>query len=120
MQSWAADGAVPRGSQVRARSWLGGVTALCGPLEPGKLKEGPRKCSPTHNSTPPNRFAKSLLAVSDDALIDTYQQALDDHRAARAEGSDNLTKAYAQTLATEKAMRDRFPDYRTRYTVRYP
>jgi hypothetical protein len=31
-------------------------------------------------------------------------------RAARAEGSDNLTKAYAQTLATENAMRDRFPD----------
>ena len=67
-----------------------------------------------------DRFAKSLLALSDDALIDTYQQALDDHRAARAEGSDNLTKAYAQTLATEKAMRDRFLDYRTRYKVRYP
>jgi hypothetical protein len=33
---------------------------------------------------------------------------LDDHRAAWAEGSDNLTKADAQTLATEKAMRDRF------------
>ena len=57
-----------------------------------------------------DRFAKSLLALSDDALIDTYQQALDDHRAARAEGSDNLTKAYAQTLATENAMRDRFLD----------
>jgi len=67
-----------------------------------------------------DRFAKSLLALSDDALIDTYQQALDDHRAARAEGSDNLTKAYAQTLATEKAMRDRFPDYRARYRMRYP
>jgi hypothetical protein len=67
-----------------------------------------------------DRFAKSLLALSDDALIDTYHQAAEDHRAARAEGSDNLSKAYAQTLATETAMRNRFPDYRTRYKVRYP
>ena len=67
-----------------------------------------------------DQFAKSLLALSDDALIDTYHQAADDHRAARAEGSDNLGKAYAQTLATEEAMRDRFPDYRTRYKLRYP
>jgi len=66
------------------------------------------------------RFAKSLLPLSDDALIDTYHQAADDHRAARAEGSDNLGKAHAQTLATEKAMQDRFPDPRTRYEVRYP
>jgi hypothetical protein len=67
-----------------------------------------------------DRFARSLLALSDDALIDAYHQAVEDHRAAQAEGSDNLNKAYAQTLATETAMRDRFPDYRTRYKVRYP
>jgi hypothetical protein len=67
-----------------------------------------------------DRFAKSLLTLSDDALIDAYHQAADDHRAARAEGSDNLNKASAQTLAAEKAMRDRFPDYQTRYKVRYP
>ena len=67
-----------------------------------------------------DRFAKSLLALSDDALIDAYHQAVEDHRAARAEGSDNLSKAYAQTLATETAMRDRLADYRTRYNVRYP
>ena len=67
-----------------------------------------------------DQFAKGLLALGDDALIDTYNQAADDLRAARAEGSDNLSKAYAQTLATEKAMRDRFPDYRARYKMRYP
>jgi hypothetical protein len=67
-----------------------------------------------------DRFTKSLLGLSDDALVDAYHQAADDHRAARAEGSDNLIRAYAQTLAAEKAMRDRFPDYRTRYKVRYP
>jgi len=59
-----------------------------------------------------NQFAKGLLALGDDALIDTYHQALDDLRAARAEGSDNLCKAHAQTVVTEKAMRDQFPDYR--------
>src|SRR5258707_12908947 len=117
MQSWAADGAVPRGSQVRARSWLGGVTALCGPLEQGKLKEGPSKCSPTHNSTPPIDSPKVFLALSDDALIDTYQQALDNHRAARAEGSDNLTTAYGQTLAPDKATRVHSPACRTRCKV---
>ena len=62
-----------------------------------------------------DQFSKGLLALSDDALIDTYHQAADDLRAARAEGSDNLSKAYEQTLATEKAMRDRFSDYRARY-----
>jgi hypothetical protein len=67
-----------------------------------------------------DRFAKSLLTLSDDALIDAYHQAVEDHRAAQAEGSDNLNKAYAQTLVTETAMRNRFPDYRTRYKVRYP
>jgi hypothetical protein len=67
-----------------------------------------------------DQFAKGLLALGDDALIDTYHQASDDLRAARAEGSDNLNKAHAQTLATEKAMRDRFPDYRASYKMRYP
>jgi hypothetical protein len=67
-----------------------------------------------------NQFAKGLLALSDDALIDTYHQAADDLRAAQAEGSDNLSKAHAQTLAIEKAMRNRFPDYQTRYKMRYP
>src|SRR3984893_12590454 len=67
-----------------------------------------------------DRFAKNLLALNDDALIDTYHQAAEDNRAARAEGSDNLSKAHAQTLAAEKAMRDRFHDYRTRYNARYP
>jgi hypothetical protein len=67
-----------------------------------------------------DRFAKSLLALSDDALIDTYHQSAEDLGAAKAEGSDNLVKAYEQTLATETVMRDRFPDYLTRYKVRYP
>ena len=67
-----------------------------------------------------DQFAKGLLALSDDALIDTYHQAADDLRAARIEGSENLSKTYAQTLATAKAMRDRFPDYRARYRMQYP
>jgi hypothetical protein len=67
-----------------------------------------------------DRFAKSLLALSDDALIDTYQQAAEDHRAAQTEGSDNLVNAYTQMLASEKAIRDRFPDYQSRYKLRYP
>jgi hypothetical protein len=67
-----------------------------------------------------DRFAKSLLALSDDALIDTYHQAAEDHRAAQAEGSDNVVNACEQKLASEKAMRDRFPDYQRRYKLRYP
>jgi hypothetical protein len=39
---------------------------------------------------------------------------------ARAEGSDNLGKAGAESLATETAMRDRFADYQSRYKARYP
>jgi hypothetical protein len=84
------------------------------------FREGPHKMLTAAQQYAIDQFAKSLLALNDDALIDTYHQATDDHRAARAEGSDNLSKAYAQTLAAEKAMRDRFPDYRTRYKVRYP
>ena len=67
-----------------------------------------------------DRFAKSLGTLEDDALIDAYHQAWEDHRDARAEGSDNLSKAGAESLATEKAMRDRFPDYQSRYKARYP
>jgi len=67
-----------------------------------------------------DRFAKRLLTLSDDALIDTYHQAADDHRAARAEGLDNLSETYARTLATERAMRDRFPGHRAAYNARYP
>jgi hypothetical protein len=67
-----------------------------------------------------DRFAKSLSALGDDALIDTYHQAWEDHREASAEGSDNLSEAYAKSLATEKALRDRFLDYQSRYQLRYP
>ena len=65
-------------------------------------------------------FAQSLVALADDSLIDAYHQAWEDHRDARAEGSDNLDKAGAESLATETAMRARFHDYRTRYNERYP
>ena len=67
-----------------------------------------------------DHFAKSLSALGDDSLIDAYHQAWEDHRDARAEGSDNLDKAGAEGLATETAMRARFHDYRTRYNERYP
>jgi hypothetical protein len=53
-------------------------------------------------------------------LIDAYHQAWEDHRDARAEDSDNLDKACAESLATKKAMRGRFPDYQCRYKLRYP
>ena len=67
-----------------------------------------------------DRFAKSLLTLDDDSLIDAHHQAWEDHRDARAEGSDNVDKAGAESLATETAMRARFHDYRTRYNERYP
>jgi hypothetical protein len=67
-----------------------------------------------------DRFAKSLLTLAGDSLIDAYHRAWEDHRDARAEGSDNLDKAGAESLATETAMRRRFHDYRTRYNERYP
>ena len=67
-----------------------------------------------------DRFAKSLATLEDDVLIDAYHQTWQDHRDARAEGSDNLDKAGAESLATETAMRARFHDYRTRYKERYP
>jgi len=67
-----------------------------------------------------DRFAKSLLALSDDALIDTYHQAAEDHKAAQTEGSDNIVNAYTQMLTCEKVMRDRFSDYQSRDKLRYP
>jgi hypothetical protein len=69
-----------------------------------------------------DRFAKSLATLSDDSLIDAHYQAWEDYRDARAEGSDNLGKARAESLATENAMRDRFPNYQSRYKLklRYP
>ena len=67
-----------------------------------------------------DRFAKSLSTLGDNALIDAYHQAWEDHRDALAEGSDNLSKACAESLATETAMRDRFLDYQSRYKLRYP
>jgi hypothetical protein len=62
------------------------------------FREGPQQTAAQKYAI--DRFAKSLLALNDDALIDTYRQAADDHRLARAEGSDNLSKAYAQTVAS--------------------
>ena len=53
-----------------------------------------------------DQFAKGLFALDDDALIDTYHQALEDLRAARAEGSENLSRAYAQTLETRLGQPD--------------
>src|ERR1051326_7287654 len=48
-----------------------------------------------------NEFAKSLSALGDDALIDTYHQAREDQREASAEGGDNLSKA-TQRVARPK------------------
>jgi hypothetical protein len=67
-----------------------------------------------------DRFAKSLVTLDDDSLIDAHHQAWEDHRNARAEGSDNLGKAGAESRATETAMRQRFADYQSRYKARYP
>jgi hypothetical protein len=67
-----------------------------------------------------DQFGKRLVTLGDDALIDTYHQAWEDHRAAHAEGSDSLGRAYVEGLATEMAMRDRFPDYQGRYRLRLP
>ena len=67
-----------------------------------------------------DRFAKSLLTLADDSLIDAYHQAWEDHRDARAEDSDNFDKSCAESLAAETAMQDRFPDCQSRYKLRYP
>ena len=65
-------------------------------------------------------FTKGLSTLSDDSLIDAYHQAWEDHRDARAEGSDNIGKAGAESRATQTAMRERFSDYQRRYKQRYP
>ena len=65
-------------------------------------------------------FAKSLVALGDDALIDAHHQAWEDYRDALTEGGDIVGKAYAHSLATETAMRDRFLDHQSRYKRRYP
>jgi hypothetical protein len=67
-----------------------------------------------------DRFAKSLLTLADDSLIDAYHQAWEDQRDARAEDSDNFDKSCAESLAAETAVQDRFPDYQSRYKLRYP
>ena len=67
-----------------------------------------------------DRFAKSLSALSDDFLIDAYHQAWEDHRDARAEGSDNLGKPATRVLVIETAMQERFTDYQSRYKLRSP
>src|SRR6267378_2657561 len=84
------------------------------------VREGPQQMLTAAQQHAADQFAEGMLALSDDALIDTYNKDTDDIRASRAESSDNLSKAYEQTLATEKAMRDRFPYYRARYKMRYP
>ena len=45
-----------------------------------------------------DRFAKSLLTLADDSLIDAYHQAWEDHRDARPEDSDNLEAAKPRTI----------------------
>ncbi len=112
-----AFGPAPPGQElVRREARNSGVEETVG----RKGREAPQQMLTAAQQHTVDRFAKSLLALSDDALIDTYYQAAEDHRAARAEGSDNLGEAYAQALASEQAMRDRFVDYRTRYKLRYP
>ena len=49
-----------------------------------------------------DRFAKSLPALGDDALIDTYHQAWEDHREARAECSDNLRQCLREESCDRK------------------
>jgi hypothetical protein len=81
----------------------------------------PPGAQPTSRATErPGSVRQKSAVLSDDSLIDAYHQAWEDHRDARAEGSDNLDKAGAESLATETAMRRRFHDYRTRYNERYP
>jgi hypothetical protein len=48
------------------------------------------------------------------------QEPVVQRRLPGAEGSDNLGKAGAESLATETAMRRRFADYQSRYKARYP
>ena len=41
-------------------------------------------------------FAKIVVALGDDALIDAHHQAWEDDKDARAEGGDIVDKAYAK------------------------
>ena len=43
----------------------------------------------------PHTASDELWVLADNSLIDAYHQAWEDHRDARAEGSDNLDKAGA-------------------------
>ena len=52
------------------------------------VREGPQQMLTAAQQYAIDQFAKGLLTLGDDALIDTYHQAADDLRAARAEGSD--------------------------------
>jgi hypothetical protein len=56
------------------------------------VQEGPQQMLTAAQQYAIDQFAKGLLALDDDALIDTYHQALEDLRAARAEGSENLSR----------------------------
>jgi hypothetical protein len=84
------------------------------------FQEAPLKMLTAAQQHAVDRFAKSLVTLADDSLIDAYHQAWEDYRDARAEGSDNLDKSCAESLATETAMRERFPDYQRRHNLRYP
>jgi hypothetical protein len=85
----------------------------------GTQEVPPKMLTPTQQRAVES-FAKSLPTLGDDALIDTYHQAWEDHRNARAEGSDNLGKAGAESLAAKTATQKRFADYQSRYKARYP
>jgi hypothetical protein len=52
-----------------------------------------------------DQFAKSLSALGDDALIDTYHQAREDHREASAEASH--MQQYRRTRGSESRSAER-------------
>jgi hypothetical protein len=91
-----------------------------GPQTADGTQEAPSEMLTPTQQRAVDRFAKSLSTLGDDALIDSYHQAWEDHRDARAEGSDNLGKAGAESLAAKTAMQQRFADYQSRYKERYP
>jgi TPR repeat protein len=90
-----------------------------GPQTATAPRRPPRNAHPTQQRAV-DRFAKSLSTLGGDALIDTYHQAWEDHQDARAEGSDNLGRAGAESLAAKTAMKERLVDYQSRYKARYP
>ena len=67
-----------------------------------------------------DRFAKSLLTLADDSLIDAYHQAWEDHRDARAEDSDNLDKACAEICDQKRRCRVAFRIIKAATRLRYP